>query len=109
MSRLLHIWQLFACASGKPLLRWCTHAGRDPAAAMARKKIREYDSKRLLKAHIKRLKGVELPLNVAQVLIMPGGCQQRSAPVPARLSEEPLRSRCGRTQTSSSCWTPTHG
>ncbi len=34
---------------------------------MARKKIREYDSKRLLKAHLKRLKGTELPLNVAQV------------------------------------------
>ena len=34
---------------------------------MARKKIREYDSKRLLKAHIKRLKGLDLPLNVAQV------------------------------------------
>ncbi len=34
---------------------------------MARKKIREYDSKRLLKAHIKRLKGIDLPLNVAQV------------------------------------------
>jgi ATP citrate (pro-S)-lyase len=35
---------------------------------MARKKIREYDSKRLLKAHILRLKGLKLPLNVAQVL-----------------------------------------
>ncbi len=35
---------------------------------MARKKIREYDSKRLLKAHILRLKGIKLPLNVAQVL-----------------------------------------
>jgi hypothetical protein len=34
---------------------------------MARKKIREYDSKRLLKAHILRLKGLKLPLNVAQV------------------------------------------
>ena len=34
---------------------------------MARKKIREYDSKRLLKAHIARLLGVQLPLNVAQV------------------------------------------
>jgi hypothetical protein len=34
---------------------------------MARKKIREYDSKRLLKAHILRLKGIKLPLNVAQV------------------------------------------
>lgn len=34
---------------------------------MARKKIREYDSKRLLKAHILRLMGLQLPLNVAQV------------------------------------------
>ncbi len=34
---------------------------------MARKKIREYDSKRLLKAHIKRLAGLDLPINVAQV------------------------------------------
>ena len=34
---------------------------------MARKKIREYDSKRLLKAHIQRLSGITLPLNVAQV------------------------------------------
>lgn len=34
---------------------------------MARKKIREYDSKRLLKAHILRLMGIKLPLNVAQV------------------------------------------
>lgn len=35
---------------------------------MARKKIREYDSKRLLKTHIQRLKGLNLPLNVAQVM-----------------------------------------
>ena len=34
---------------------------------MARKKIREYDSKRLLKSHILRLLGLKLPLNVAQV------------------------------------------
>ena len=34
---------------------------------MARKKIREYDSKRLLKAHIQRLAGLQLPLNAAQV------------------------------------------
>ena len=33
---------------------------------MARKKIREHDSKRLLKAHIMRLKNVKLPLNVSQ-------------------------------------------
>jgi ATP citrate (pro-S)-lyase len=34
---------------------------------MARKKIREYDSKRLLKAHILRLRNIKLPLNVTQV------------------------------------------
>ena len=44
----------------------CWALRRGHRAAMARKKIREYDSKRLLKAHIKRLKGIELPLNVAQ-------------------------------------------
>ena len=34
---------------------------------MARKKIREYDSKRLLKTHIARMAGLQLPINVAQV------------------------------------------
>ncbi|XP_057458507.1 ATP-citrate synthase alpha chain protein 2-like [Lotus japonicus] len=34
---------------------------------MARKKIREYDSKRLLKEHFKRLSGQELPIKSAQV------------------------------------------
>ncbi|KAK1567791.1 hypothetical protein Q3G72_016665 [Acer saccharum] len=34
---------------------------------MARKKIREYDSKRLLKEHFKRLCGRELPIKSAQV------------------------------------------
>ena len=34
---------------------------------MARKKIREYDSKRMLKEHIARLAGVQLPLRAAQV------------------------------------------
>jgi ATP citrate (pro-S)-lyase len=34
---------------------------------MARKKVREYDSKRLLKAHIARLAGLDLPTHVAQV------------------------------------------
>ena len=38
---------------------------------MARKKIREFDSKRLIKAHIKRLAGIDLPLNVAQVSRLP--------------------------------------
>ncbi|KAL9226346.1 hypothetical protein vseg_002170 [Gypsophila vaccaria] len=34
---------------------------------MARKKIREYDSKRLLKEHFKRISGFELPIRSAQV------------------------------------------
>ena len=34
---------------------------------MARKKIREYDSKRLLKEHIKRLYGIDLPLSVVHI------------------------------------------
>ncbi|XP_043805123.1 ATP-citrate synthase alpha chain protein 1 isoform X1 [Manihot esculenta] len=34
---------------------------------MARKKIREYDSKRLLKEHLKRISGYELPIKSAQV------------------------------------------
>jgi hypothetical protein len=34
---------------------------------MARKKIREYDSKRLFKAHYQRIAGIALPINVAQV------------------------------------------
>ena len=34
---------------------------------MARKKVREVTSKALLKAHIKRLAGLDLPLNAVQV------------------------------------------
>lgn len=34
---------------------------------MARKKIREYDSKRLLKEHIKRLANIQLTINSVQV------------------------------------------
>lgn len=34
---------------------------------MARKKIREYDGKRLLKANIARLAGLDLPIKVVQV------------------------------------------
>eukprot|EP00871_Galdieria_phlegrea_P000481 jgi/Galph1/1433/GphlegSOOS_G122.1 len=34
---------------------------------MARKKIREYDAKRLLFWHLKRLKGINIPIQVAQV------------------------------------------
>ena len=37
------------------------------ASTMARKKIREYNSKQLLKAHLARLLGMELSLQVAQV------------------------------------------
>ena len=36
---------------------------------MARKKIREYDAKRLLKQHIKRLAGIDLAINSVQVRI----------------------------------------
>lgn len=35
---------------------------------MARKKIREYDSKRLLKEHLKRLAGIDLQICSAQVI-----------------------------------------
>lgn len=34
---------------------------------MARKKIREYDSKRLLKEHLKRIARIELEIRSAQV------------------------------------------
>jgi hypothetical protein len=34
---------------------------------MARKKVREYDSKRILKEHLKRLAGIELGIKSAQV------------------------------------------
>lgn len=37
---------------------------------MARKKIREYDSKRLLKEHFKRFSGTDLPIKSAQVSIV---------------------------------------
>jgi len=36
---------------------------------MARKKIREYDSKRILKEHLKKLAGIELGIKSAQVLL----------------------------------------
>lgn len=38
---------------------------------MARKKIREYDSKRLLKQYIMALAGLKLPLQAAQVGMHP--------------------------------------
>ena len=34
---------------------------------MARKKIREYDSKRLVKEHLKRLANIDLQIHSAQV------------------------------------------
>ena len=37
---------------------------------MARKKIREYDSKRLLKEHLKRLAGIEMDIKSAQVCLV---------------------------------------
>lgn len=41
--------------------------GEQVVKKMARKKIREYDSKRLLKEHFKRLSGYELGIKSAQV------------------------------------------
>lgn len=38
---------------------------------MARKKIREFDSKRLLKEHLKRLTGIDLQIRSAQVFPEP--------------------------------------
>lgn len=38
---------------------------------MARKKIREYDSKRLLKEHLKRLAGIDLQIRSVQVNSLP--------------------------------------
>jgi hypothetical protein len=38
---------------------------------MARKKIREYDSKRLLREHLKRLAGIDLQILSAQVSTSP--------------------------------------
>jgi hypothetical protein len=48
---------------------------------MARKKIREYDSKRLLKENLKRLAGIDLTILSAQV----------SAPVPVSPPSHPHR------------------
>ncbi len=36
---------------------------------MARKKIREYDSKRILKEHLKRIAGISLGMKSAQVCL----------------------------------------
>jgi hypothetical protein len=83
---------------------------------MARKKIREYDSKRLLREHLKRLAGLDLPLQAVQVRqwgIAPNPCRGRRhrpgawrgapcAPAPdrgaARLGAAPApgRPRCPR-------------
>jgi len=40
---------------------------------MARKKVREYDAKRMVKAALARLAGVELPLKAVQVKEREGG------------------------------------
>ncbi|CAL5396112.1 unnamed protein product [Camellia sinensis] len=48
----------------KPLRLWIVGYSR---REMARKKIREYDSKRLLKEHCKRLAGLELGIKSAQI------------------------------------------
>lgn len=37
---------------------------------MARKKIREYDSKRILKEHLKKLAGIDIAIKSAQVLFL---------------------------------------
>ncbi len=50
--------------SGTGARQPCVHR---KASTMARKKIREYNSKQLLKAHLARLLGIELSLQVAQV------------------------------------------
>lgn len=39
-------------------------------SGMARKKIREYDSKRILKEFLKKLAGIELGIKSAQVLCL---------------------------------------
>ena len=69
VSAALHKCFIFLLyCSGKA--RWChpkTYLQASCVIEMARKKIREYDSKRLLKAHILRLKNIKLPLNVTQV------------------------------------------
>jgi len=46
---------------------------------MARKKIREHDSKRLLREHIKRLAGLDLPLKTVQVRGIKGDEESISA------------------------------
>jgi len=38
-----------------------------PVATMARKKIREYDSKRLLKEHLNRLANIDLQIHSVEV------------------------------------------
>jgi hypothetical protein len=38
---------------------------------MARKKVREYSAKALLKKHLKELRGIELPTDAAQVAPLP--------------------------------------
>lgn len=49
-----------------PLFRWFTGSACN---SMARKKIREYDSKRLLKEHLKRLAHIDLQIRSTQVTL----------------------------------------
>ena len=96
---------------------------------MARKKIREYDSKRLLKAHLQQLAQISLPLNVAQAnpttdsSVHPQvlhSCKQSMKETSARdwqatsgrhlvVYEKILTCRSLRRPTSQSSWTPTPG
>lgn len=55
---------------------------------MARKKIREYDSKRLLREHLKRLAGIDLTILSAQVS---PSASPPSLPPPFCLTGVPLR------------------
>uniref|UniRef100_A0A453JXU7 ATP-citrate synthase ATP-grasp domain-containing protein n=1 Tax=Aegilops tauschii subsp. strangulata TaxID=200361 RepID=A0A453JXU7_AEGTS len=78
-SRAAYIYPVLgatrAPSSGAPVLQttgttastYPSSASRSVGEAMARKKIREYDSKRLLKEHLKRLAGIDLQILSAQV------------------------------------------
>ena len=68
---------------------------------MARKKIREYDSKRLIKAHIKRLAGIDLPLQVAQVRLLRGSTEVSAS---AARSQQSCSSSRGAQVTKETNW-----
>lgn len=66
---LLHLY-LFLNSSEKPKNLFIFFSVSEYwVCSMARKKIREYDSKRLLKQHLKRLSGIDLQIRSAQVWI----------------------------------------